>query len=255
MPHSLWWDHLTPNASPIPLHPHHMLPTPTTFILAHVTSVLGTAEQSSRCHGSRWREPAHWLLAEKRKKRPAVSGVVCLVPACHCFQSAAGLATLTVRAAAGRGPRGPPATAVCTAGQNGGPRSMSLVSPSSVKCVKDKSRACKEKWAAVSFTLNSSELFSSVWIWNLVKWAFLLPAILIVRGPEPQSSCQHKTSIRFHFVDHYPVTLKRKEDSIPFQNGHPNLIVFKIIFLLLDSLLNLTVQLESRFWHQRPCSA
>lgn len=33
---------------------------------------------------------------------------------------------------------------------------MSLVSPSSVKCAKDKSRAGKEKWAAFSFTLNSS---------------------------------------------------------------------------------------------------
>ena len=35
---------------------------------------------------------------------------------------------------------------------------MSLVSPSSVKCVKDKSRACGEEWAAFSFTLNYSEL-------------------------------------------------------------------------------------------------
>lgn len=125
---------------------------------AHVTSVLGTAEQSSRCHGSRWREPTHWLLEERRKKRPAVSGVVCLVPACHCFQSAAGSGTLTEHAAGRRGPQGPPATAVYTTGGMGAPRSMSLVSPSSVKSVKDKSRAYKEKWAAFSFTLNSSEL-------------------------------------------------------------------------------------------------
>lgn len=35
---------------------------------------------------------------------------------------------------------------------------MSLVSPSSAKCVKDKSGACGEEWAAFSFTLNYSEL-------------------------------------------------------------------------------------------------
>lgn len=162
-----------------------------------------------------------------------MSGVVCLVPACHCFQSAAGLATLTVRAAAGGDPRDRLPQLCTPPGRMGAPRSMSLVSPSSVKCVKDKSRARKEKCAAVSFTLNSSELFSSAWIWNLVEWAFLLPAILIVRGPEPQSSCQHKTSIRFHFLDHYPVTLKRKEDSIPFWNVHLNLIVSENNFPLV----------------------
>lgn len=41
----------------------------------------------------------------------------CLPPS----PSAAGWATLTVCAAAGRGPQGPPAAAVDTAGQNGGP--------------------------------------------------------------------------------------------------------------------------------------
>lgn len=45
MPDSLWWDRLTPNASPPSHRSHHTRPAPTTFILAHVTSVLGTAEQ------------------------------------------------------------------------------------------------------------------------------------------------------------------------------------------------------------------
>lgn len=132
MRRSLWWDHLAPNASPVPLHPYHMLPTPTIFILAHVTSALGTAEQPSGCHGSRWSEPTHWLLVERRKKRPAVSGVMCLVPACHCFQSAAGLATLTAHAAGGRGPQRLPATAVYTTKRNGGPK-VNVIS-FSLKC-------------------------------------------------------------------------------------------------------------------------
>lgn len=131
MPYSLWWDHLTPNVSPIPLRPHHLLPTPTTFIFAHVTSVLGTAEQSSRCHGSWWREPAHWLLAERRKKMAHGVRGRCLVLACHCFQSAAGWATLTEHAAEGRGPQGPCHSCV-HAGWNGGPK-VNVIS-FSLKC-------------------------------------------------------------------------------------------------------------------------
>lgn len=123
MPDSLWWDRLTPNASPPhPPHSHHTLPAPTTFILAHVTSVLGTAEQ---VFSLPWQpvERARPLAASgEEKKRPAVSEVARLVPACHCFQSAAGGATLPERAAAGRGPQGPPATAVDPAGRKGGPR-------------------------------------------------------------------------------------------------------------------------------------
>ena len=68
----------------------------------------------------------------EEKKRPAVSGVVCLVPACHCFQSAAGLATLTEHGAAGRGPQGPPATAVDIAGGMGAPE-VNVIS-FSLKC-------------------------------------------------------------------------------------------------------------------------
>lgn len=124
MPDSLWWDRLTPNASPppIPHHSPHTLPAPTTFILAHVTSVLGTAEQ---VFSLPWQpvERARPLAASREEeKRPTVSEVVCLGPACHCFQSAAGGATLAEREAAGRGPQGPPATAVGTAGRDGGPR-------------------------------------------------------------------------------------------------------------------------------------
>ena len=107
---------------PIPHHSPHTLPAPTTFILAHVTSVLGTAEQ---VFSLPWQpvEGSRPLAASgEEEKRPTVSEVVCLGPACHCFQSAAGGATLAERAAAGRGPQGPPATAVGTAGRDGGPR-------------------------------------------------------------------------------------------------------------------------------------
>lgn len=158
MPDSLWRDHLTPNVSPIPLRPHHMLPTPTKFIFAHVTSVLGTAEQSSRCHGSWWREPAHWLLVERRKKK--AHGVRGRVPsAClPLFSVSCWLGHINGACCHGQGPAGTmPQLCTCRV-EWGPPRSMSLVSPSSVKCVKDKSRAHKEKWAAFSFTLNSFQL-------------------------------------------------------------------------------------------------
>lgn len=87
MPDSLWWDRLTPNASPppIPHRSHHMRPAPTTFILAHVTSVLGTAEQ---VFSLPWQpvERARPLAARgEEEKRPTVSEVVCLARSAAVF--------------------------------------------------------------------------------------------------------------------------------------------------------------------------
>ena len=164
MPYSLWCDHLTPNVSLIPLCPHHMLPTPTTFIFAHVTSVLGTAEQSSCCHGSWWREPAHWLLGEEEEKAHSVRGRVpsaCL----PLFSVSCWLGHINRACCSGQRPAGT-ARHSCVHRQveGGAPRSMSLVSPSSVKCVKDKSRAGKKKVGCLFLHLELLLFFRSVWI-------------------------------------------------------------------------------------------
>ncbi|EFB24768.1 hypothetical protein PANDA_007461 [Ailuropoda melanoleuca] len=99
-----------------------------------------------------------WLRGGK--KRPAVSGVVCLVPACHCFQSAAGLATLTVHAAVGRGPQGPPATAVYTTGRNGEPK-VNVIS-FSLKC-----EVCEGQKQS---TLDANDTHRIPCGWLLVVW-------------------------------------------------------------------------------------
>ena len=85
-------------------------------------NVLGTAEQVFSLPWQPVERSRPLAASGEEEKRPTVSEVVCLGPACHCFQSAAGGATLAERAAAGRGPQGPPATAVGTAGRDGGPR-------------------------------------------------------------------------------------------------------------------------------------
>lgn len=99
----------------------------------------GPSQPSSRCHGSRRSEPAHWLRA-RRKKRPAVSGSRVLRPPCRCGQLRP--ATVTRRGAAGaRGDRPPQ---LCAPGPADGPRSMSLASPSSAKRVKDKAERARQ---------------------------------------------------------------------------------------------------------------
>lgn len=121
------------------------------------------------------------------------------------------------------------------------PRSMSLDSPSSVKCVKDKSRAREGKWAAVFLHLELLRaLFSSTHV--DLKFGRMTPSTPS-RPPSERAWAQAKASFRFHFLDHDPVILKRKEDSFPFRNVHLDLVVSKIIFLLLDSLRNLPMQL------------
>lgn len=70
---------------PIPHRSHHTRPAPTTFILAHVTSVLGTAEQ---VFSLPWQpvERARPLAARgEEEKRPTVSEVVCLARSAAVF--------------------------------------------------------------------------------------------------------------------------------------------------------------------------
>lgn len=117
---------------PIPLGPCHTLPAPTTFILASVTSVLGTAEPSSRCHGSRWREPAHWLLAERRKKARSVRG---RVPSARLPLFSVSCWLGHINRARGGGQR-PAGTAHHSCGHcrgNGGPPEVNVIS-FSLKC-------------------------------------------------------------------------------------------------------------------------
>lgn len=123
MPDSLWWDRLTPNASPphpppIPPHaprPHHIHLGSCDICSGHCGASLLVAMAASG------ESPPIGCSRRGGKKAHSVRG---RVPSalCRCFQSAAGGAPSAERAAAGRGPQGPPAAAVDTAGRSGGPR-------------------------------------------------------------------------------------------------------------------------------------
>jgi hypothetical protein len=107
-----------------------------------VTSVLGTAEPSSRCHGSRRSEPAHWLRAEEEEKARGV-GVARPAPATVVRSAARGHG----HAARHRGgPQG---------GRDGGKVKVISFSLKWEAC-EGQSRESTGKWAAFSFTLNSS---------------------------------------------------------------------------------------------------
>lgn len=157
MPDSLWWDHLTPNVfppSPPPQapHPHHIHLSSCDICSGHCRAVFSLPWQPVK--------RAHPLAAigEEEKKAHSVRGHV---PSARLplFSVSCWLGHINGACCSGQRPAG---TARHSCGHRqaewGPPRSMSLVSPSSVKCVKDKSRARKETWAAFSFTLNSSEL-------------------------------------------------------------------------------------------------
>lgn len=68
----------------------------------------------------------------------------------------------------------------------------------------------------------SSLFFCSVWI-EIPRMTLLPPPSLphSERGPGPQLLSKSKPAVSDSiYLDHYPVTLTPKEDSVPFQNLH-----------------------------------
>lgn len=114
----------TPPPPPLAPHPHHIHLCSCDICSGHCRAVFSLPWQLV--------ERARPLAAggEEEKKAHHVRGR-CLVLACHCFQSAAGWATLTEHAAEGRGPQGPCHSCV-HAGWKGGPK-VNVIS-FSLKC-------------------------------------------------------------------------------------------------------------------------
>lgn len=155
MTYSLWWDHLTPKAQPLPCCPHHA-PHPQ-------RKHSGPCDICSGHHRAIF--PLPWQLAEQARPLTA-SGGGRKGPQCQVARPAAPPVSSrqwgqAMSAVTRGGHRDPPSRCVhCTDGME--PRSRSLVSALSGRPEKDKAGWVLQSGLASSFTLSCSELKSFV---------------------------------------------------------------------------------------------